>query len=47
MNTLLKSATNVIEELSQLNGMNDAKQDGMKHRKRRLREVLKKKWKSK
>ena len=27
--------------------MNDAKQDGMQHTKRRLREVLKKKWKNK
>jgi len=47
MNSILKSAARILEELNQLNGMNDAKQDGMQHRKGRLGEVLKKKWKNK
>jgi hypothetical protein len=29
MNSILKLAAKIIEELNQLNGMNDAKQDGM------------------
>jgi hypothetical protein len=47
MNSILKSAANILEELNQLNGINDAKQDGMQYTKGRLREVLKKKWKTK
>ena len=47
MNSILKSAAKIIGELSQLNGMNDAKQDGMQNTKGRLGEVLKKKWKTK
>jgi len=47
MNSILKSATKILEELNQLNGMNDAKQDGMQNTKGRLGEVLKKKWKNK
>jgi len=47
MNSILESAANIIEELNQLNGMNDAKQDGMQHTKGRLGEVSKKKWKNK
>jgi hypothetical protein len=47
MNSILKLATKVIAELSQLNGENDAKQDEMQHTKERLGEVLKKKWKNK
>jgi hypothetical protein len=47
MNSVYKSAAKIIKELSQLSGMNDAKQDGMQHTKGRLREVLKKKWKNK
>ena len=46
-NSILKSAAKSLEELNQLSGMNDAKQDGMQHTKGRLGEVLKKKWKSK
>jgi hypothetical protein len=46
VNSILKSAAKIIEELSQLNGMNDAKQDGMQHTKGRLGEALKKKWKN-
>jgi hypothetical protein len=44
MNSTLKSAAKIIEELSQLSGKNDAKQDEMQHAKERLGEVLKKKW---
>jgi hypothetical protein len=33
MNSILKSAAKIIEELSQLNGKNDAKQDEMQHTK--------------
>jgi hypothetical protein len=43
MNSILKLAA----ELSQLSGKNDAKQDDMQHKKERLGEVLKKKWKKK
>jgi hypothetical protein len=47
MNSILKSAAKIIEELNQLSGMNDVRQDGMQHTKGRLREALKKKWKNK
>ena len=47
MNSIFNSAAKILEELNQLNGMNDAKRDGMQHTKGRLREVLKKKWKNK
>jgi hypothetical protein len=47
MNSILKSAAKIIEELSQLSGKNDAKQDEMQHTKERLGEVLNKKWKNK
>ena len=47
MNSILTSTAKIIEELSQLNGNNDAKQDEMQHTKGRLGEVLKKKWKNK
>ena len=43
MNSILKSAAKIIEEVNQLSGMNDAKQDGMQHTKGRLGEALKKK----
>jgi hypothetical protein len=43
-NSIRKSAAKITEELSQLNGMNYAKQDGMQHKKGRLGEALKKKW---
>jgi hypothetical protein len=46
-NSILMSAAKIIEELNELNGMNDSKQDEMQHRKGRLGEVLKKKWKNK
>jgi hypothetical protein len=41
MNSILKSAAKIIEELCQMNGKNDAKQDEMQHAKERLGEVLK------
>jgi Ni,Fe-hydrogenase III component G len=43
MNSILKSATKIIEELSQPN----VKSDGTQHTKARLGEVLKEKWKNK
>ena len=43
MNSILKSSAKIIEELSQLNGKNDTKQDEMRHTNERLVEVLKKK----
>jgi len=46
MNSIIKSAAKVSEELSQLNGKSDAKQDGIQHTER-LGEVIKKKWKNK
>jgi hypothetical protein len=46
-NSILKSEANIIEELSQLSGKNDAKQDEMQYMKERLGEVLKKKCKNK
>ena len=47
MNSIIKTAAKITEELSQPNKKNDAKQDGIQHTKRRLRESLKKKWKTK
>jgi trehalose-6-phosphate synthase len=47
MNSILKSEAKIINELNQLSGMNDAKQDEMQHTKGRLGEALKKKWKNK
>ena len=43
MNSVLKLATNFIEELSQPH----VNSDGTQHTKARLREVLKEKWKNK
>ena len=43
MNSVLKLATKIIEELSQPH----VKRDGTQHTKARLREVLKEKWKNK
>jgi hypothetical protein len=42
MKSIIKSAAKCIEELSQINGKSDAKQDEMQHTKARLEEVLKK-----
>jgi hypothetical protein len=47
MNSILKLAEKILEELNQISGMNDAKQDGMRHTTGRLREVLKTKWENK
>jgi hypothetical protein len=47
MNSILKPAAKIIEELNQLSGMSDAKQDGLQHTEGRLGEALKKKWKNK
>ena len=46
MNSIFKSAAKITEELSQLNGMSDAKQDEIQHTKERLGEILKKKRKT-
>ena len=43
MNSILKSAAKILEELYQLIGMNDAKQGGMQYTKGRLREGFKEK----
>jgi hypothetical protein len=45
VNSIIKSAAKIIEELSQLNAKSVAKQDEIQHTKARLGEVLKKKWK--
>jgi hypothetical protein len=47
MNSIIKSAANFMEELSQLYGKSDAKQDEIQQTKAKLGEVLKKKWKNK
>jgi hypothetical protein len=47
MNSIIKSAAKIIEELSQLNGKSDAKQNEIQHTKARLGDVLQKKWKNK
>jgi hypothetical protein len=46
MNSIIKSAAKITEELSQLSGKSEAKQDGIQHTKERLGEALKKKWKN-
>jgi len=45
MNSIIKTAAKITEELSQPNEKSDAKQDGIQHTKARLRESLKEKWK--
>jgi hypothetical protein len=47
MNSIIKLAAKIIEDLSQLNRMNSAKQDGIQHTKAKLGEVLNKNWKNK
>jgi hypothetical protein len=47
MNSIIKTATKITEELSQPNEKSDAKQEGIQHTKTRLGEVLKNKWKNK
>ena len=46
MNSIIKTAAKIKEELSQPNEKSDAKQDGIQHTKARLGESLKKKWKN-
>jgi hypothetical protein len=46
MNSIIKSAAKFIEELSQLNGKSDAKQDEIQH-KGKIGRGLEKKWKNK
>jgi hypothetical protein len=46
-NSIIKSAAKITEDLRQLNGKNDAKQDKIQHTKAKLGEVLKKNWKTK
>jgi hypothetical protein len=47
MKSIIKLAAKITEVLSQLNGMNDTKQDEIQHTKAKLGEVLKKNWKTK
>jgi len=47
MNSIIKTASKITEELSQPNEKSDAKQDGVQHTKARLGESLKEKWKNK
>ena len=47
MNSIIKTAAKMKEELSQPNEKSDAKQDEIQHTKTRLGESLKKKWKNK
>jgi len=47
MNSIIKKAEKISEELSQPNEKSDAKQDGIQHTKARLGEFLKKKGKNK
>ena len=47
MNSIIKTAAEIMEELCQPNEKSDAKQDGIQHTKAKLEEPLKKKWKNK
>ena len=47
LNSIIKTAAKITEELSQPNEKSDAKQDGIQHIKARLGESLNKKWKNK
>jgi len=47
MNSIIKTAAKITEELNRPNEKIDAKQDGIQHTKARLEESLKKKWKNK
>jgi len=47
MNSIIKTAAKITEELIQPNEKSDAKQDGIQHTKARLGESLKEKWKNK
>jgi len=47
MNSTIKTAAKITEELSQPDEKSDAKQNGIQHTKARLGEFLKNKWKNK
>jgi len=47
MNSIIKTAAKITEELSQPNEKSDAKQDGIQHTKSKLGDSLKEKWKNK
>jgi hypothetical protein len=47
MNSIIKTAAKIAEELSQPSEKSDAKQEGIQHTNARLGEVLKNKWKNK
>jgi Ni,Fe-hydrogenase III component G len=47
MNSIIKTAAKIAEELSQPNEKSDARQEGIQHTMARLGEVLKNKWKNK
>jgi hypothetical protein len=47
MNSIIKLAAKITEDLSELNGKNDAEWDEIQHTKARLGKVLKKDWKYK
>jgi len=47
MNSIIKIAVKITEELNQADEKSDAKQEGIQHTKARLGEVLKNKWKNK
>jgi len=47
MNSIIKTAGKIIEELRQPNEKSDAKQDGIQYIKARLRQSLTKNWKNK
>jgi len=44
LNSIIKTAAKILEELIQLNEKSDVKQDGIQHTKARLEESLQKKW---
>jgi len=46
MNSIIKTAAKITEELIQSDEKSDAKQDGIQHTKAKLGESLKKKWKN-
>jgi len=47
MNSIIKTAAKIAEELTQSDEKSDAKQEGIQHTTARLGEVLKNKWKNK
>jgi hypothetical protein len=47
MNSIIKTAAKITEDLSQPNKKSDTKQDGIQHTEARFGESLKKKWRNK